>query len=128
MERELEVSAGAIQAQYGRGGWRMQRVPTVVSWYFHPLLFFTIIASDMRVPFVTSRRGSLCARTVGRARFSSRFAFPERPQSAYVQPALIKNEQHFFSYYVNGPRRGKRYCFISGCYFAARPYELLFVP
>lgn len=44
---------------------------------------------------------------------------------AYVQLALIKNERHFFSYYVNAGllRRGKRYCFISGCYLAGLLYE-----
>lgn len=48
-------------------------------------------------------RLSMCSRSVGRARFSSRFAFPERPQLRRTcRLALIKNERHFFSYYVNG--------------------------
>lgn len=78
----------------------MQRVPIVVSWYFHPLLFFTIIASDMRMPFVTSKRDCLCARVrmfFLSFRFSGTSAAPRT-----CNPALIKNERQFFSYYVNG--------------------------
>jgi len=81
----------------------MQRVPIVVSWYFHPLLFFTIIASDMRMPFVTGKRDSLyaCTRTDVLV-FPLVSLFRDVRSSVYVQPALIKNERHFFSYYVNG--------------------------
>lgn len=90
-------------AQYRGGSECMQRVPIVVSWYFHPLLFFTIIASDMRIPFVTGKRDSLYARTRSDVLvFPLVSLFRDVRSSVYVQPALIKNERHFFSYYVNG--------------------------
>lgn len=77
-EERLESEHGT--AQYSEI--RVQRAPIVVPWYFHPLLFFTIIASDMEnAGFVTGKRDSPCARAQsdGRARFSLPVSlFPQR--------------------------------------------------
>lgn len=70
-------------AQYS--GVRVQRAPIVVPWYFHPLLFFTIIASDMEnAGFVTGKRDSPCARARSdeRARFSLPFSSLFRERSS----------------------------------------------
>lgn len=102
MEEKESLGSEHGAAQYWRFGVHA-RVPIVVSWYFHPLLFFTIIASDMRVPFVTGKRDSLYARARSDVLvFPLVSLFRDVRSSAYVQAALIKNERHFFSYYVNG--------------------------
>lgn len=57
----------------------------------------------MRVPFVTGKRDSLYARARSDVLvFPLVSLFRNVRSSAYVQVALIKNERHFFSYYVNG--------------------------
>lgn len=113
---------------------RMQRVPIVVSSVFPStfILYYNSIRHENAVRDQQTRLSTMCSRSVGRVRFSSRFAFPERPQlrAAYVQLALIKNERHFFSYYVNGGYgvRGKRYCFIPGSALLSRSsLRMLFV-